>query len=63
MYCPKWEKKTIEAASGDVGDATDSRKTRGQKQEVNVALMACVLETCDPKTYADAHDKSNGKMP
>jgi hypothetical protein len=49
-------KTTIEVASSDVGDATNSMKTCGQKH-VNVALMACVLETCDLEICLDAHDR------
>jgi hypothetical protein len=33
----------------------DSTKNRSQKQIGIVALMACVLEACHPKTYVDAH--------
>ena len=51
----KWVIKTIEVVGSDVGDAIDSRKTHGHKQQV-VALMACVLETCDLETYVDAHN-------
>lgn len=44
--------KTTKGVGSDVSNATDSRKTHSQKQQVNIALMAC-----DPKTYANAHDK------
>ena len=33
---------------------TIGRQTRSQKQRGNVALMACVFDTCDTDTYVNA---------
>jgi hypothetical protein len=54
---PGWATKTIEAARDDVGDASSERQTSSQKQHVNIFLMTCILETCDPISYSYAKGK------
>lgn len=49
--------KTTEVTRIDVGNANDTMKTRIQKQHGNVALMAHVLDACDPDTYENAHGR------
>lgn len=47
--------KTTEVTRIDVGNANDTMKTRIHKQRGSVALMAHVLNACDPDTYENAH--------
>jgi hypothetical protein len=52
---PRWETKTMEVVGVDARDLNGSRNIRSQKQCGSVSLKACVLEACDPNTYAYAH--------
>ena len=51
---PWWDIKTIEVVRPDARNPSIGRLAHNQKQYGNVALMACVLETCDLNTYVDA---------
>jgi hypothetical protein len=50
---PRWVRSTREATSDLVGDPSDQRQTRSQFQRAS-SLLAQVLETHDPKTFAEA---------
>jgi hypothetical protein len=50
---PIWVCSTREAASDLVGDPSDQHRTRSQFQRAS-SLLAQVLETPDPKTFAEA---------
>lgn len=52
-YLPQWDVKSLQLAGSDVDEITSNCQTHSQKQQASVALITCVLETCDPNTYAD----------
>ena len=54
---PQWDLNTIEATSFEVSDISTSWQTCSHKKKASVALMTWILNTCDPKYYADAKGK------
>ena len=50
---PRWVRSTREVAGDLVGDPSDPRQTRSQFQRAS-SLLAQVLETHDPETFAEA---------
>ena len=54
---PWWAIKMIEDVGTNVGDICIGWHTRSHKQQPSVSLMTLILDTCDPKIYADAQGK------
>lgn len=50
----RWDVKTIEVASPNVGDISTAQQTRSHKKKAIVALMTHILDTCNIESYVDA---------
>lgn len=47
----------IESIGLDVGNISIVRQTHSHKKQANVALMTHIINTCDPKSYANVKGK------